>query len=716
MKKTMICQILILLILSQVFMACAQELPADITSGANESFYRMIDVDYAYNLAHELSTNPLFLSSPLGTRTAGSDAEHATADFLLEEMKAIGLSDVEKIGVPVTKWQFNGASLLLDDGTEISPHSYATAATPAEGITAEILYVGEGTMADYEDIDVEGKIVLVDIDQRANWWITYPMLEAQYQGAAAILSANVSGFSEVSENALNAQDICGPTAIPCVSISVNDAAYIKEKLAEGPLTATLRVDNIVEDGGTSYNLVGRIKGKTDDEMILIGGHYDMYFNGFQDDTCAVALVLAMAKAMVASGYTPERDIVFCLHGAEEWGASNTQFDWSVGAWRMINEARPEWVGKALAFVNFELPAYAFAEYTYIASAPEMYSLLNGFVARQDTPKPENCFPEGVLTEGYQTYTYSDDFSYYAAGVPSTVNGFLLTAAQDDVFPFYYERYHSQFDDSSTFNANVMAFHIQFYGALAMYIDQTPAYLLDFGAQYDRLIEAYHADIFALTKADAQGYQAAAESLQTAAEKAYQTGEDINQRYAAAITENNVEAAESIREEAKAYNAVMLDAFKLAQDALLGLMYERPVVPHEAQQENIELMQAIVSLLREGDVVTAVDEYVWAVNNVLEWYNLFFSPETTGLVTAMFFDEANQDNQFWGTGKMFPLANVEKATRSLMAKYEEPGADFSAEIQIYEDAIVEQSNILLDNVAKEITGIQALAALLASAYQ
>ena len=29
----------------------------------------------------------------------------------------------------------------------------------------------------------------------------------------------------------------------------------------------------------------------------------------------------MAKAMVESGYTPENDIVFCLHGAEEWGTS-----------------------------------------------------------------------------------------------------------------------------------------------------------------------------------------------------------------------------------------------------------------------------------------------------------------------------------------------------------------------------------------------------------
>ena len=72
-------------------------------------------------------------------------------------------------------------------------YSYATASTPTEGITAELVYAGKGTMWDYQELDVTGKIVLIDIDQRADWWITYPMLEAEHQGAAAVLAANVGG-------------------------------------------------------------------------------------------------------------------------------------------------------------------------------------------------------------------------------------------------------------------------------------------------------------------------------------------------------------------------------------------------------------------------------------------------------------------------------------------------------------------------------------------
>ena len=47
-------------------------------------------------------------------------------------------------------------------------------------------------------------------------------------------------------------------------------------------------------------------------------------------------VMPNASASSDIDSEPENDIVFCLHGAEEWGSSYTQFDWTVGAWEMIN--------------------------------------------------------------------------------------------------------------------------------------------------------------------------------------------------------------------------------------------------------------------------------------------------------------------------------------------------------------------------------------------
>lgn len=688
------------------------EVPAANDPGtAYENFLSAASADYAYDVALELSTNPDFFNSELGGRNAGSDAEHATADYLAGLMEEIGLTDVEKAAADCDRWQFNGASLTVD-GEEYAVYSYATASTPAEGLTAEIVYVGDGTMWDYEGLDVTGKIVLIDIDQRSNWWITYPMLEAQHQGAAAILAANVGGFAQVADDALNSQDICGPTAIPTLSIGLADSQAIQAKLADGPVTATLVVDNEVSEDGTTYNILGRIPGKSSDYQIIVGGHYDVHFTGFQDDNCAVGLVLAMAKGMIDSGYQPENDIVFCLHGAEEWGSSYTQYDWTVGAWEMINNVHPEWVGKTLAFLNFELPAYEFDTYTSTYSAPEMYAMLDYFANEYPySPDPEGCFPDGVLTEGYQTYTYSDDFSYYAAGVPSTVNGFLLQKDMETVFPFYVDIYHSQYDTPDTYNGAVMDFNLKYYGALAMYIDQTPALYLDFTAQYDRILASMDEALMAEAGVDVEAYKAALEELNIAAQDMADRVREVNDGYAAARSEGDTAAMADLWAQGRALTAKNLAAFQFAQKNLLGLMYERPIVPHEAPQENIQLCRDIIACLETGDVATAVDEYAWTVNNVLEWYAMYFSPEVIAIQDDMLWGEDNQDNLYWGTDIGFTKADVDAATRSLFVRYEEVGGDFTQEIAVYEAAIRSQSQILADLGAKETQAMIDLSALL-----
>lgn len=711
MKKTLTA---LLLSLSLLLSGCGQSQTTTPPSLKEEydAFMEAVSPDYAYNIALELTTNPEFFNSELGGRTAGSDAEHAAADYLAGVMEEIGLSNVEKVAAPCDRWQFNGASFTVD-GKEYPVYSYATASTPPEGITAEVVYAGKGTMWDYEDLDVEGKIVLVDVDQRADWWVTYPMLEADFQGAAAILAANVGGFSQVADDALNCQDICGPTSIPTLSIGLADSQELQNKMKEGPVTATLVVDNEVEiDAGTTYNIMGVLKGKSSDHQILVGGHYDVHFWGFQDDNCAVGLVLSMAKAMIDSGYQPENDIVFCLHGAEEWGSSYTQYDWTVGAWEMINSVHPNWVGKTLAFLNFELPAYEFDTYTSTYSAPEMYAMLDYYANEYPySPDPEGCFPDGVLTEGYQTYTYSDDFSYYAAGVPSTVNGFLLQKDMENVFPFYVDIYHSQYDTPDTYNEAVMDFNIRYYGALAMYIDQTPALYLDFTAQYDRILASIDEEAMAAAGVDMAAFHTALEELNTAAQAMTERVKALNRDYLKAREDGDSAAMEKLWAEGKELTAQNLQAFEFAQKNLLGLMYERPIVPHEAPQENIQLCQDIIACLEQGDVVTVVDELAWTVNNVLEYYAMYFSPEVIAIQDDMHWGEGNQDNLYWGTGINFTKADVDAATRSLYQRYDEQGGDFSQEIAVYEAAIQAQTELLKELGTKEIGAMEQLAQLL-----
>ncbi|MDO4825761.1 MAG: hypothetical protein Q4A80_06690, partial [Bacillota bacterium] len=194
MKKTLSLLLLLSLVLSLA--SCGQKTTTDDPVAAAtlaESYQSYLDTaepSYAYDIALELTTNPEYFNAEQGGRNAGSDAEHAAADYLVGVMKDIGLADVEKQAAQCDRWQFNSASLTID-GKDYNVYTYATASTPAEGLTAEVVYVNKGTRQDYEGLDVTGKIVLLDIDQRNDWWITYPMLEAMHQGAVGVLAANV---------------------------------------------------------------------------------------------------------------------------------------------------------------------------------------------------------------------------------------------------------------------------------------------------------------------------------------------------------------------------------------------------------------------------------------------------------------------------------------------------------------------------------------------
>lgn len=66
--------------------------------------------DVAYKLAYDME----LADDSTGFRTAGSDAEHRAADYLVEEFEKIGLEDVTKDAVTVDKWQFNEAYMNID--------------------------------------------------------------------------------------------------------------------------------------------------------------------------------------------------------------------------------------------------------------------------------------------------------------------------------------------------------------------------------------------------------------------------------------------------------------------------------------------------------------------------------------------------------------------------------------------------------------------------
>ncbi|MCQ4637478.1 M28 family metallopeptidase [Anaerovorax odorimutans] len=678
-----------------------------------EKYLEKVDHEYSYNIAKTLAYDETYLSNDLGWRTAGSDAEHKAADYLAGEMEGLGLEDVEKVPVTVDKWQFNDASLTVE-GTKIDimPASYATNGTDKNGITAEIVDVGNGFAADYEGKDLKGKIALAGVDQWNVAWIDQYMNEAALHGAAAIVTYDTGGYATYSDDMINMQDVCSKDVIPCVSISKNQYKELAEAIKSGNSQATLKVDNIMEpDKGTSYNVIGKIKGKSSDQQIIVSGHYDVYFNGFQDDSCAIGLVLGMAKAMKDSEYTPENDIVFVAHGSEEWGATGSQFDWTTGAWEMINHAHPEWAGKTIAMINFELPAfYDGMEESQISCVPEFASIVKNFVESSGlAASPANdIYPKGISSTSVDTNCLEDGVSYRASGVPYFIN---IPGTQDGDKGWMQQRYHTVADDKDTYSEDVMTTNLNTYGSLAIYLDQTPALPLDLTATCDDLDEALNEDMAKAAGADSTAYKTAVSNLRNAAEGWNKKIADINDRYEKAVSDGEPEETlQAIREEGKALNKKTLEAFKYVQDHFIGIILTSDVVvKHLAYQSNIELISGVTAALEKGDLSNEDEksgalDIAWNINGGAEFGYYNFSPETCKASENTLLEKTNKGNIFWGTGKGSELADTKDATLSILEKaatVEKGGkATYEKELSIYGKALKQQQNGLKNTMAAE----------------
>ncbi len=666
---------------------------------AQQAYLEKVDVDYAYHLALQLED--IRSNENLGYRTAGSEAELATGDMLKAEMESIGLQNVTKDEFTLDTWTFEKAQLSFTDSTgaeytaELGGYQTDFVTDGPEAFT--IVDGGEGTEADLDGLDVSGKLVLIDINQRDNWWINYPAYEAHLRGAAAVIAVQDGGYGEVSDDALNAQDICGPADAPAFSMSRTDAEALRAALDEnGEASVTLDAVSRVGMDGVSYNITGMIPGKDEDSMVLMSAHYDSYFAGFQDDNAAIALMLGIAKAIIDSGYQPEKTLVFCAMAAEEWGVSNTRYDWSTGAYNQIFRVHPDWVGKVVADINFELPAMNEGETDQIRTSYELKTFVEDF--KESVPQVEGVFPEGIEVI-VPTQTWSDDFSLSIAGVPSSVTALRGGFAQT--------HYHSQFDNRDTYSPEAFLFHHNMYGMLMLAYDRCAVSPLDFSTRLEALRASM--DDTVLTEEQVSSLNAALDEAEDAASAAWDKVSEINDSYRKALDSGDTAAADALIQESRETNAAVLSAFKYAEDAFVRLTWEDvSIFPHEHSQNNLLALNGAVEALERGDSATAIDEYLYAVDN--NWYAYDWSRETFDYFTNYVLNQSD-DRLMWGAGRVQGHEDLYDVIRSLLDKYGDTSADYTAELARLNDAVNNQTAMLAEQVDHEVQALAELTAQL-----
>jgi aminopeptidase YwaD len=598
----------IILILALAVLAAALVLPA-VAAAAN--YDQAVDYLYARGYPQNVETYLDSLgTSDLGFRLGGTGADNTAANYLVDKLRAAGFKNAHLEAVPVDEWAVRDASVTVGDTKFVCSQFAGVPGTDADGITADVVYVGSGTAADYEGVDVKGKIVLVD-SSMDSFWFNFQGAEATKHGAkAVILTSNFSDgtgmdypsapWYVIDPSALGTNDgEYDMGFVPLIYMSQQDGDWLKGEIESDTVEATFvsHVDiTMATAGGKGYNVIATLPGKDKNgQMVIWDAHHDAHFRAGLDDTGAVVATLTAAKAMKMSGYRPNRTIVFLFDTGEEFGYTNSWYDWSIGAWYAITKTHPDWAGRVAAMWSIELMAAKGATVD-INTSPELKPWLDKVCANNPA-----LVPNGYGVETPQS-TWQNGWSFMASGVPS----FEISAGG----PGYDDLYHSTFENQDLVDWDLSADITKLFMRMNRFTDskQLP---YDLAGRADDLLN----DHFSTDELWAAG----ANHARTAELK-----QAIKRFRSVSIKFGASEAAITGARGPASRNKAMLAAAKKALKGMTALdAWDYTAYPHEqVMWDNEYLYAAIDALQAPADPDVAIE----ALTNVgLNWNGVVFSP-------------------------------------------------------------------------------------------
>jgi carboxypeptidase Q len=280
------------------------------------------------------------LTTEIGPRLAGTEAEARAREWAVGKLKALGFSNVhvETYDMPVWVRGEERAEIVSPFPQKLAVTALGkSGATPPEGLTAEV--AGFDTLAALKaapDPSVKGKIVFLshkmtatqDGSQYGYWGPVRrdaPSV-ASRKGAAAIVIRSL-GTDHHRNPHTGTQTVAeGVTPIPAGALSLPDAEQLQRMLGRGkPVMMRLILTPRNIGPRQSGNVVAEVKGSDPDAgVVLVGGHLDSWDlgTGAFDNAAGVAIIAAAAKRVMEAG-RPRRTIRVVWFGAEEVGGAGS---------------------------------------------------------------------------------------------------------------------------------------------------------------------------------------------------------------------------------------------------------------------------------------------------------------------------------------------------------------------------------------------------------
>jgi Zn-dependent M28 family amino/carboxypeptidase len=111
------------------------------------------------------------------------------------------------------------------------------------------------------------------------------------------------------------------------------------------LRAEIALETDMLEGLKGHNTIGTIRGRRDDEMIIVNAHADGWFDAAGDNGDGLAVLIALARHFSKPANQPERTLLFVASGGHHGGGMN-------GPGNLV-AMNPQLKGKTVLVLNLE---------------------------------------------------------------------------------------------------------------------------------------------------------------------------------------------------------------------------------------------------------------------------------------------------------------------------------------------------------------------------
>ena len=273
------------------------------------------------------------LTTEVGPRVAGSEADARAVTWMVAKFKALGFDKVWTEPVTFPKWVRRSESAAIVGASAQPLHVTALGGSAGGIVTGEI--VRFATLAELEAApagSLTGKIAFLDYRmERMKDGSGYgPGSRGRSRGPSAAIRAGASAYLMRSvgtddhrnpHTGMTRYDE-GLTPAPAAAVSNPDADQLARLLKRGAVQVKLALDCGWDGEYTSQNVIAEIRGRgKPDEVVGIGGHLDSWDlgTGAIDDGAGIAITTAAALLIKQQPMRPLRTIRVIAFANEEQG-------------------------------------------------------------------------------------------------------------------------------------------------------------------------------------------------------------------------------------------------------------------------------------------------------------------------------------------------------------------------------------------------------------